>query len=130
MANADGTRPDDSVITFNPELNRGKCDAAEGTDQVGAWATYTGPSLEQGRVLERLVARTLHRSPEGRAQTSFRCRMKGVQEELDIFGTEDQVREWWPEQAAEHLQLFEERGVAIASDKGIGVQPGEGENNA
>ena len=67
----------------------------------------------------------LSHTPKASAASS-----KGVQEELDIFGTEDQVREWWPEQAAEHLQLFEERGVTIASDKGIGVQPGEGENNA
>ena len=70
----------------------------------------------------RSVARTLHRSPEGRAQTSFRCRTRGVDEDLDIYGTEDQVREWWPEQAAEHLRLFEERCVDIGQGDGIGVQ--------
>ena len=81
-------------------------------------------------MLERLVARTLHRSPEGRAQTSYRCRMRGVAEELDIFGTEDQVREWWPEQAAEHLRLFEERCVDISSGGGIGEQQNDEADSA
>ena len=39
-----------------------------------------------------------------------------------MFGTEDQVRELWPEQAAEHLRLFEERCVDISSGGGIGEQ--------
>ena len=88
---------------------------------VGAWAAYTGPELKAGCVLERLVARTLHRSAEGRAQTSYRCRSRGVEQRLDIFGTEDQVREWWPKQANEHLRLFEKRCVLIGDGRGIGA---------
>ena len=121
IANADGERPPDSVATFKPNLDRGQCSSAEGSDVVGAWAAYTGPELKAGCVLERLVARTLHRSAEGRAQTSYRCRSRGVEQRLDIFGTEDQVREWWPKQANEHLRLFEKRCVLIGDGRGIGA---------
>ena len=123
MADADGDRPQDSDITFRPNLDRGTCTSAEGTDVLGAWARYEGPSLDEGRQLDYLVARTWSRSTEGRAQTEFRCRMRGVKGEMDHFGTEDQVREWWPQQAEEHLRLFEERCVDIGSGLGVGPPP-------
>ncbi len=53
--------------------------------------------------------------------------MRGVEEALDLFGTEDQVREWWPEQASEHLGLFEQRCVDVSGGVGIGV--GQEEDN-
>ena len=68
-----------------------------------------------------LVACTRNRSTEGRAQTAFRCRMRGVKGHLDQWGTEDQVREWWPEQAREHLHLFEGRCVDIGN--GMDAEP-------
>jgi len=115
MSDADGNRPPDSFVSFRPSLDRGTCTSAEGSDVKGAWARYEGPSLDEGRRLDYLVSRTWSRSTEGRAQTVFRCRMRGVKGHLDQWGTEDQVREWWPEQAREHLRLFEERCVDIGS---------------
>jgi hypothetical protein len=121
MSDADGNRPPDSFVNFRPSLDRGTCTSAEGSDVKGAWARYEGPSLDEGRQLDYLVARTWNRSTEGRAQTAFRCRMRGVKGHLDQWGTEDQVREWWPEQAREHLHLFEGRCVDIGN--GMDAEP-------
>ena len=61
----------------------------------------------RGQVLERIVGRAWECSPEGRARYALRCRSTGVHPDLDMYGTEDQVREWWPEQAEGVLRAYQ-----------------------
>ena len=51
--------------------------------------------------------------PEGRASVVFRCRSVGVHPDLDIYGVEDQVREWWPDEAGRKLRSFAEAGESM-----------------
>ena len=107
-ANVSGERPDDSTVTLAGDTCHGRCDDIRGrTAASGAWAQYKGPDVERGQVLERIVGRAWERSPEGRARYVLRCRSTGVHPDLDVYGTEDQVREWWPEQAEGVLRAYQ-----------------------
>ena len=54
----------------------------------------------------------------------LRCRSTGVHPDHDVNGTEDQVHEWWPEQAVTVLRAY--KTVCEEMDGDI-CEEGEGE---
>ena len=114
VANRSKVRMPASTVMLPHDKFYGPCPCAEGgSAAAGSWALYTGPALTDGNTLSRIVASGWERTPEGRASVVFRCRSVGVHPDLDIYGVEDQVREWWPDEAGRKLRSFAEVGESM-----------------
>ena len=114
VANRSKVRMPASTVMLPRDKFYGPCPCAEGgSAAAGSWALYTGPALTDGNTLSRVVASGWERTPEGRASVVFRCRSVGVHPDLDIYGVEDQVREWWPDEAGRKLRSFAEAGESM-----------------
>ena len=129
-SNIVGERMPDETIVLRSAMYRGKCsDATTGTAAVGSWATYDGPALGEGKgKLERIVGRAWERSDEGRAHSTFQCRGVGMHPDMDVFGVEEQVREWWPDEAERALRDFQ--SVCAAMERTAEQKDSAGEDDA
>ena len=78
--------------------------SAVGTCNVGSWGVYVGPALDDGKVIERIVARDLTDIGNGCMGTVYRVRQVGVGAALDVFGDEAALRHYWPSQAGVALE--------------------------
>jgi len=114
VANRSKVRMPASTVVLPNNKFYGPCPCAEGgSAAAGSWALYTGPALTNGNTLSRIVASGWERTPEGRASVVFRCRSVGVHPDLDVYGVEDQVREWWPDEAERKLRSFAEAAESM-----------------
>ena len=106
-AETGNVRGDDFTVALARSRFIGAVESAAGTCSAGSWGVYTGPNLDGGKVMERIVARDLTDTGSGCMGTVYRVRQLGIGAAFDVFGDEAALRHYWPDQAEEALNRFE-----------------------
>ena len=101
-----------TTVAHKAGQKRGLCSAAHGSIPAGAWAIYDGPSLQDGAVLQSVVASQPRRQHDGAMQTMFRCRHTALGPAADVWCSRSDVVRIWPDNGETAIADFSSTCVA------------------
>ena len=93
-------------IVLSADRCLGSTAHAVGTALAGQWAKFSGPPPPKGGGRISIVARTVSRDDGGMPITSFRVCPEGFHPSIDARCTADDLRQFWPDEAAAAIQAF------------------------